>query len=343
MKKLLIFKTSYWRSKIKTFLIKIFLLDYKLKSLKKNNNNILIITMDALGDNIVKNKTIEILANEFGKENTYILCKSKWEEIYKLQNYKNIFIDETKWNIFYKIRLYRKLNKIGFSTIAILNHSHLPIEMDYIIHGNKYDMSEDTSYILEKHIIILKKILNKSFSIDDIRPNLGKYFLRKKFHDIISIAVAASNNKRTCTYNNLKNYIENLLNLKTKHRIYLLGTGEKQRKIAEKLIEDIKSERIINVVDIVDLKEVIQIINDSDLFIGGDSGLLNIAFSLGKKSICLHWCKDKYIWEHDDKNIKILKGKGGKEFLDSKYGTDILNSITFEQIKEAIEELENNK
>lgn len=340
--KLKLFKTSYWKSKIKSFTLKLFLLDFKLKASKKNNN-ILIITMDALGDNIVKNKTIEILANEFGKENTYILCKSKWKEIYQLQNYENIFVDETKWNIFYKIKLYRKLNKIGFSTIAILNHSHLPQEMDYIIHGNKYDMSEDASYILENHIIILKKILNKEYSIYDVRPNLGKYFPEKKYENVITVAVGTADYPKTWTYENFKKYILGLIELKPEKKIYLLGTGKKQSEMVLKLFGEIKNTNLINCIDRLNFREIIQLIKDSDFFIGGDSGLYNIAFALSTKTICLHWKREKTAWEHFGENIKILKGKGGKEFLDPKYGTDILNSITFEQIKEAIEELENNK
>ena len=67
------------------------------------------------------------------KENIYILCKNKWKILYEMQGYKNIFVDETKWNVFYKIKLYRKLNKIGFFKVAIFNHSSLPPEEDIFI------------------------------------------------------------------------------------------------------------------------------------------------------------------------------------------------------------------
>lgn len=340
--KIKLFKTSFWKSKIKLFIIKLFLIDFKLK-FPKDNNNLLIITLDALGDNVVKSKTIEILANSFGKDNTYILCKSKWEEIYKLQNYKNIFVDETKWSIFYKIKLYRKLNKIGFSKIAILNHSHLPQEMNFIVHGDKYDMSESVNYILEKHVIILKKILGKDYSIEEVKPNLKKYFSAQKNKNIITVAVGTADYPKTWTYPNFKKYIEGLMKLKQKQKIFLLGTGKKQKNMVLKLISEIKDENLIDCVDLLNFKELIQLIRDSEFFIGGDSGLYNIAFSLETNTICLHWCKEKTPWEHSGKNIKILKGKGGQEYIDSKYGTDILNSITFEQIKEAINELENKQ
>lgn len=337
MGKIRVFKTSYLKRKIKEYIVKLSLLDYKFFSKNKKSKNLLIITLDALGDNIVKSKTIEILAAKFGKENTYILCKNKWKSIYEFQGYKNIFVDETKWSIFYKIKLYRKLNKIGFGTVAIMNHSYLPEESNYILSGKKYDMSENVNYILEKHVIILKKIFGKEFNVEDVRPDIRKYFPERKYKNIISVAIGTADYMKTPTYLNLKNYVEGLIKLNKK--IYLLGSGDKQKRAAEKLKEDINSDLIIDCIDTLSLKEVIQIIKDSELFIGGDSGLYNIAFSLKVNAICLHWSKKRTPWEHNEENIIILKGMGGKKFIDKKYGTDILNSITFEQIQDSINKL----
>lgn len=339
MGKIRIFKTSYLKRKIKEYLVKISLLDYKFFSKKKESKNILIITLDALGDNIVKSRTIEILAEKYGKENTYILCKSKWKSIYELQGYKNIYVDETKWNIFYKINQYRKLNKIGFETITIMNHSYLPEEADYIYSGIKYDMSENVEYILDKHIILLEKIFKRKFTLEEVKPDIRKYFPETKYKDIISIAIGTADYVKTPTYKNLKEYIEKILKLNLNKKIYLLGSGEKQREVAKKLKKEIQSNEIVDCIDKLELREVIQVIKDSDLFIGGDSGLYNIAFSLKKKSICLHWSKTRTPWEHQEQYIKILKGNGGEEYIDKKYGTDILNSITFEQIEKEIKNL----
>ena len=344
MKKIRILKTSYLKRKIKEYIIKLSLIDYKLFNRKniEDNKNLLIITLDALGDNIIKSKTIEILASKYGKENTYILCKNKWKVLYEIQGYKNIFVDETKWNIFYKIKQYRKLNNIGFNTIAIMNHSYIPEEAGYIFSGKKYDMSENVEYILEKHVLILKKILGKEYSIEEIKSDIRKYFPNKKYNNIISIAIGASNNKRTLPINKIAEIIKKLREKFPNKNIVILGSGKKQENYYKDLIKMIGEERLSNYINKIPLLETIQLIKDSDFFIGYDSGLLNIAFTLGKKSICLHWCKEKYIWEHPYFYIKTLKGKGGKEFIDSKYGTDILNSITFEQIEEAINELEIN-
>ena len=334
-------KTSFWKKKIKQFIIQLFLVDFIFYKHKKTNN-LLVITLDALGDNVVKSKTIKLLEKKFGQDNTYILCKSKWKSIYKLQNYKHIFIDETKWNVFYKIKLYRKLNKIGFNTVVILNHSYLPEEEKFILTGKKYDTSQTVDYILNKHLFLLNKILDRKVIINDIIPDMRVYFPETKYHNIITLAVGTADYIKTPTFNNLCKYIEGILSLNLNKDIYLLGTGDKQNTVATEIINSINSKKIKNMVDKLDLIEVMQMIKDSDLFIGGDSGLYNIAFCLKTKTICLHW-KDNYpLWEHRTENIKILKGKGGKEYVDKQYGTDILNSITFEQIKEAMEELNVN-
>lgn len=339
MGKIKFLKTSYLKRKIREGIVKLALLDYKFLKSKKENKNVLIVTMDALGDNIVKSRTIEILAEEYGKENIYILCKNKWKILYEMQGYKNIFVDETKWNVFYKIKLYRKLNKIGFFKMAIINHSYIPHEANYIYCGKKYDTSEPVDYILEKHIILLNKMLKRKFTLEEVKPDIRKYFLDKKYENIISIAVGTADYPKTPTYNNLKLYIIGLLNKFPNKKILLLGSGDKQQKTAKDLINEISSERIVDLIDKINLKEVMQIIKDSDLFIGGDSGLYNIAFALNKKIICLHWDSNKSAWEHNFNNVKILKGNGTEKDKNEKYGTPTLNSITFEQIENAINKL----
>lgn len=339
MGKIRILKTSYLKRKVKEYIVKFSLLDYKLFTKEKESKNLLIITLDALGDNIVKSRTIEILAEKYGKENTYILCKSKWKSLYELQGYKNIYVDETKWSIFYKIKQYRKLNKIGFDAVAIMNHSYVPEEADYIYSGKKYDMSENVEYILDKHIILLEKIFKRKFTLEEVKLDIRKYFPETKYKNIISIAIGTADYIKTPTYENLKKYIEGILKLKLNKEIYLLGSGEKQREVARKLKKEIQTNEIVDCSDKLELREVMQVIKDSDLFIGGDSGLCNIAFSLKKKSICLHWSKLRTPWEHEEQYIKILKGNGGEEYIDKRYGTEILNSITFEQMEEAIKKL----
>ena len=182
-------------------------------------------------------------------------------------------------------------------------------------------------------------MLKRKFTLEDVKPDIRKYFPDKKYENMISIAVGTAAYFKTPSYNNLKLYIEKLLEKFPNKKIILLGSGDKQKRIVVKLKNEIYSNLIIDLIDKINLKEVMQIIKDSDLFIGGDSGLYNIAFALNKKIICLHWDSNKSAWEHNFNNVKILKGNGTEKDKNEKYGTPTLNSITFEQIENAAKEL----
>lgn len=95
MGKIRILKTSYLKRKIKEYIIKLSLVDYKLLRKKKESKNLLIIILDTLGDNIVKSKTIEILTNEFWKK---IL-------IYYVKASGNLFMSYKIIKIFLKMKL----------------------------------------------------------------------------------------------------------------------------------------------------------------------------------------------------------------------------------------------
>ncbi len=339
MKKINILKTSYLKRKIKENILKICLLDFKLKERKIDNKKILIVSMDSLGDNVIKSKTIEILSNEFKKENIYILCKNKWKEIYDLQGYFNLFVDESNWNIFHKVKLYRKINKMNFSKVISLSHKGIAKELEYIYTKNKYATLETVDYVLERHVLILNKVLNKNFSLEEVKPNFKKYFPLKKYSNIICIGIGASGNERMMKIENMKKIIVGLLQNYPKKDILLFGNGKREKEYAKKISEGLETKNLKNYIDKLSILETMQYISDCDLFIGMDSGLMNIAFALDKKVICTHWSKEKYFWEHPFKNVKIVKGNEDKKYYDKVYGTEILNSISFEQIIKAAKEL----
>lgn len=336
MRKYNFLKTSYIRKKIKEKIIKLMLLDYKILKREKESDKILIVTFDALGDNVVKSKTIEIIAERFGKENIYILCKSKWKSLYEIQGYENIFIDETKWNIFYKIKLYRKLNSLNFKANIVMNHSEIPEEAGFIYCKSSYFMEKDVNYILEKEVLLLNEIFTERFLLEDVKPNINKFFPLCKYQNLISIGIGASNEKRTLPVKNMAEIIIEIRKTYPDKKIAVLGSGKKQEEYYKEMIKLIGENNLLNYIGKIPLVETFQIIKDSDLFIGYDSGLLNVAFSFETKSICLHWSKEKFVWEHPYNFICTLKGEGGEIYKDKKYGTDILNSIKIEQIKEAM-------
>ncbi len=339
MKKIKILKTSYWRTKIKNLILKTCLLDFRLKkNIENKDEKILIVTLGSLGDNLIETRVIEILAEKFSKKNIYILCKNNWKIIYTLQGYFNVFVDERNWNIFYKIKLYRKLNYMNFKKIIVLNHGNVPIKLEYIYSKNIYSSYGNREYILENQLDLLKKILNKNFHLEDIKPDIRKYFIVNK-NKSICIGIGASGNERIMKIETMRDIIFNLLLKFPDKEIILLGNGKREKEYVEKLMEKIVNKKVKNAIDKYTLLETLQHIYSCELFIGMDSGLMNAAIALNKKVICTHWSKEKYSWEAPFSNVKTIKGIGGKKYIDKKYGNEILNSIKFTQIEQAMKEL----
>jgi ADP-heptose:LPS heptosyltransferase len=86
--------------------------------------------------------------------------------------------------------------------------------------------------------------------------------------------------------------------------------------------------------------EVLQAIEGCYFFIGPDSALYNGAFVLNKPTIGLFGASITQAFEHPYEHIKIVKGDGNVmcDKLDN-YGSDVLNSISIEDIEKAIMEL----
>lgn len=302
---------------------------------KGESNKVLIVTLDALGDNLVKTKTIEIISKFYGVENTYILCKDKWADIYIKLGYQT-YIDEYK-SLIKRIFLYKKLNTENFKKIIYFKHD-LSEKQEYFFPKDKIveqTMDKKYNYILEQHIDLLEKLTNEKFTLNDIRPNLKKEFKNIKVKNTISIGIGASNTVRTLPVKKMIEIINLLLKRFPNKDIILLGNGRKQEEYTKEITKTIKNKNVINKVGKIELIETLEIVANSDLFIGYDSGLVNAAFVFQTKYICLHWGKVE-TWWHKFENCVTLIGDEKNIEKDENYGTDILNSITMSQIQEAL-------
>ena len=325
------FKWSHFKKNLKEKLIRFFSNVYPKENEKKF---ILINSMDALGDNLIKTKTIEKIAEFYGKENIYILCKFKWASIYEKLGY-NVVIDYYK-GFFKRIGTYRKINSLPLKKVIYFIHDGELVSEDLINCKEKevFEGIKEDKYILEYHREFLKKILNKDYSLEELRPNLKKYYKDNDIKNIISIGIGASNIKRTLPVEKMMDIIKLLMNIFPEKKIVLLGSGKKQYEYAEKIEKSLNCDRIENLVDKIDLDKVLSYVASSDLFIGYDSGLTNAAFTFRTKYICLHWSKIK-VWIHNFENCITLIGDGNIE-VTGNYGTKYLNSIKLEDIEKAL-------
>lgn len=305
----------------------------KVEKKEIKTNKILIISNEALGDSIIKLKIIKLISDCYGKENIIILCKNKWKDIYLKESY-NIIVDEYK-QFFKRIVFFRKINKTNYKKIIFLNNSSYNSINRFIDSSNKFENLTNQKYILENYIPFLQTITNKTYSIKELRPNIKKMYLNSNLNNIISIGIGAANQKKTAPVELIKNIIEFLIFKYPKKQIILLGAGKKQICYTKKLLKLIKYPNIINKVGIANLNETLEIVANSDIFIGYDSGLTNAAFSFHTKYICLYWRIDK-LWWHNFPNCTTLIGDKKNPINDGIHGTELLNSIKLSQIEEAL-------
>lgn len=327
-------KWSHIKRGLKEKIIKFF---SNVNSKDVEKNCILINSMDALGDNLVKTKTIEKIANYYGKKNIYILCKYKWASIYKRLGY-NVIVDHYK-GFFKRIKTYRKINSLPLKKVIYFIHDGEMVSENLINCKNKeiFKGVKEDKYILEYHREFLKEILKKDFSIDEVRPDLKEFYKDDTINNVITIGIGASNIKRTLPMEKMLEIIKLIVEMYPEKKVLLLGSGKKQYEYAEKIVNALKEKKVENLVDKIALENVLKYVANSDLFIGYDSGLTNAAFCFRTRFICLQWNTYK-IWRHNFENCITLMGDGNVD-VKGRYGTKYLNSIKIGDVQKAIEEL----
>lgn len=349
-------KSSYLKSKIADILFERWFKKYEKDFQKKQTENILVISLEALGDNVVKTTSFKILADYYGKENMYIMCRDKWECVFQELGYNVLGMKKLKnpiKNAKYRIEFFKKLNELSFKRVILFEHIGLGGILQYIICDDKIGLcSEEKSlymnkaikvddnkmYTLDRQVLLMDEVLNRSFTRDELRPDMREMFHERKYNDIISIGIGASSEQKTLPIKNMSKILKMLSERYPNKKIVLLGNGKKQEYYSKQLIENCSCKNIESYIGKISLIETIRVINDSDFFLGYDSGLSNVAFALRKKYICLFWT-DMTVWQHPFDDLRIIKGNGINPENDGYHGTDILNSIKVEQVEEALKEL----
>lgn len=351
-----IFKTSHLKAKLSNFIFERWFEKYKKNFKKKNTNRVLIISQEALGDNIVKIESIKKIAKIYGKENIYIMCRKKWGDIFKILGYNVLEYSKSKSPIEYakmRINFFRSINELGFKKVILFEHISLGEILKYIICDDTIGLcpedksiyikkclktDDDKTYTLDRQILLMKELTGKTYTKEELRPDLRVGFKKQENLNIITIGIGASNEKKILPVNNMAKILNMLSKKYPNKTIKLLGVGKKQKNYAQDLVNCFEGKNIENCVDRLSLLESIELINNSDFFLGYDSGLSNAAFALRKKYICLFWT-DMTVWQHPFDDLKIIKGNGINPENDGYHGTDILNSIKVEQVEEALKEL----
>lgn len=123
---------------------------------------------------------------------------------------------------------------------------------------------------------------------------------------------------------------------KTGYSLYLVGDGSDEVKSAEDISNAVKSARLVNLVGKLSILELVQIINETDATISGDTGSLHIARALGKPVIGLlgpNVLEDNYMRSLSKviycscPDLGCKNWQCDKPCLDTIQGSEVLDSV----------------
>lgn len=350
-------KKSYIQEGINLYLIRFILSFFKGKFTPKGK--VLIKSCDGIGDAIVRTRLMELIEKKYGKENIYVLMKSGYTSLGDIFGYKTIgYSREERKNFFSRLKKMYQLNTMGFSTYINVEFANditvgnlfIPERIGrkdlnwQVERNNKYYTKSyvlKNEYVINQIKIMADEILEEKFSYEDLIPDLRYLFPVKE--ESIVISVGSTGRDKVCSPNLLSKFILEIRKIYKDEKIKLVGNGKLQQEYAKKITENLNDKNMENLVDKTSIKEVFEEVAKSKLFLGFDSGLYNACFALRKKGIGLFKSK-KGSFIHSVPWIKIVCPKEVKEEIEDKeYPGLEINSITVDEFKKALKEIEDEK
>lgn len=355
-------KKSYIRDELNVFITNIIL--YFFKRNFEPKSKILIKMTDGLGDIVIRTKLIEEIVNEYGEKNLYFLIKEEYKFLGEILDIPVIsFKKEDKYNLLKRIKKMYFINKLGIKKFINLEWSNDDFirniyanekiavealnEEDYksnicctkIIKIRKEkDFNKEKENVINLISKVADNILKNKIEKENFSPNLREYFPEFKINKNIVIGIGATDRNRVCSPYKMIEFIKIILEVYPKEKIYLVGTGKREKEYSEKIIETLKNKDIISLVNKTSLKEVLERVTEAKVFIGFDSGLYNFRYTLRKKQIIL--LKDRNVpYFHKDDSIIALEGNDNSEdnmIHDFEYPDRMMNSISEIEFKKAL-------
>lgn len=353
----MILKKAYIRDRLNSLIINFIFKFCKFET----EENILIKSMDGIGDILVRSKLAELVAekNRLDNSKVYFLMKEQYKNLGTFLGYNVIGLDrKTEKNLLKRFFKFYEINKrYKFKRYINLEFGNDNITANIVAKEkignldeskmtscyNKYftksfKVSESHKKILNKMRELGEKILEREVSLEEIILDL-RYKFPIDNKDIV-IAVGSTARNRVCNPIKMKEYIEEIIKFYPNEKIILVGNGELQKNYAKKILEMIPNKNIIDFVDKTNLMEAFELVTKSRLFVGFESGLYNLCFVTRKKGIGLF--RDTSVpFAHE---VPWLKNIGPSEKIDrsikdSEYPDEKINSISVESFRNALEEL----
>lgn len=342
-------KKAFLRDFILTYIIRGLLSVVKYKFPKGDKT--LVLLTNGLGDVIVTVELSRKVQEIYGKENVYFLIRKPNKDIAQILGYNTILVDKGKrYRFFERLKKMYDINMMGFgrvlnfdgtsdSTIANL---FIPISIgckDLGYMSRPYEKFYTKSFPLKGETIleILSEIEEQTLGEKTPLPNLVPD-LRDKFQireEKIVVAVGSTARSRVCSPYKMIEYLKEVHKKYPEEKIYLIGNGELQKQYAKTLMELSEGIAFEDMIDKTTLKEAMQYVADSKLFIGFESGLYNLCYGLRKKGIII-FRELNVPFHHKVPWLKILGPDEEEWTRDENYPDKKINSISVEQFKKAL-------
>lgn len=271
---------------------------------KKEDNNIGIVKIDALGDAVVWLHAGEELYNYFtakGKT-VYLICNKAVESFYRdFSPFKNIIsIDFAIKHSKEMKNIINSIRKVYFEKIINTHYSRSIYRDDFIIayscakekigcignstnRKNKKDIYKHcyTNLLATDNEVKFEGLRNseivRELGIDSVAqlPTLCKYVGKTEYKPFVAIGIGASDPRRVYSIQKYAKICDFILN-NYNYEIRVVG-GKIETQYYEKLYELCHNERLINMCGMTNLQELINVLGNAAYIISNDTGTAHIA------------------------------------------------------------------
>ena len=324
-------------------------------------NKILITEFDGIGDLVVNQKLVDLIIKKYGEKNVIFLVRDNMVDLAILMGYEYIsYEDNYHLSIFKLMKMYKKMCKYNFTELYFLEF-HLGYNVNEIgcsdkefkinflkkfkfekIYGyengifNSWKESGNVVTVNSTGKKILDKIYDYAIIVDDkvlkkdLIPDLE---IEKSEKNYIAVGIGASDKIRIISPKKLAEFL-NYISENSQVEFHILGYGKTQEEYYKKLEKYTKNKNvIISYVSRLSLKESVVEIANSKLYIGFDSGLYNIAYTLRKKILAITDEKICPEYRHESSNIRFVHRSNEDKLVksdDLEYKNENLNSVSLE-------------
>ncbi|WP_435308207.1 glycosyltransferase family 9 protein [Sebaldella termitidis] len=319
MKKPYWLKQSYLKYKINNIL---FSFTQIFISKNKNGKRVLITELDGIGDIIVKQKLVDLIAEKHGKENVVLLA-TYGTELLEFMGYKcEVFTKNVHYNFFKLINLFKKLCEYDIGILYSLEFSSedkldflnkLRLKEIYAFKGGIIDnwkgknvnlVEKEGTKVLDILSNYARKFINPNVKKNQIIPRLNVETFDGSY---IAVGIGSSDKNKIAFPKKLAEFLETITKEYPEMKFHILGYGKNDLEYFKKIESCFsKKENLVCFVNKLDLVGTMHQIAHAKLYIGFDSGLYNIAYALKKKQICMVSINRGHDFFHEDENIRFV-------------------------------------